>query len=397
MDKPISPSSQVVQLPPIYSLSSELWDLIFEKLSSSSSFLKWRLVSRTFDVQCTPFVFRKFILHQRIINDNGNPDCSRVKSHIYAHTRYIVLRARLDSVRVSTLLSRCEVLRDIMWIHSRRTTVGLPSEMQRYFEYEGKHVRLHFKLKGKVCSPRLSTIPAQNLTSFCASSTWHRSSILELATLLKSAENLERLYISHLLPLGKGKLPPIKSLSLQGKAGFLDTQSRNISQWTYTSAHVEKLFDFSRLTCLRLEEIPMENFIMTVPVDAFKMLRTFKFVDKVSHHEVESGPELGPWMNRLCTMIGSMGDLEKFSAMFCRHRNIVQALPRSLRVLELVDHPEHCSYLNDSHPGSCDDTRLLNIIRQKCPDLRALRLDLWIGLSNSAQEVSNTCEPGMYL
>jgi hypothetical protein len=222
--------------------------------------------------------------------------------------------------------------------------VQLPYEILTAFRENWPHVRLHLSSTG--CFSVLSKgLPTANITTIHfipQLESKQRDELgfkdLQLKDCVVSAPNLTHLTtkLECSFDPSKGRLPPIKSLRLEGRA-----------RWVYSFDDARRIWNFSRLEALYLEELDFEAFTRSILPTDFPKLQTIQVYQRktIAPHETFGACELlGKFLQELplikvimamCYYAGSV--IDAFSTPNSRVRllhvrNYTQIAARTLRL-----------------------------------------------------------------
>ncbi|KAH8196268.1 hypothetical protein TruAng_009570 [Truncatella angustata] len=233
-------------------LSSELLALIFEHLRDvdAGSLATARLLSRRFDAIVTPIKYKFLYLSERILAPEAQAYIPDALEKIYVHTRHVQANSDLDPQNIKRLLDRIQ---------------------------------------------RLSTVsPAPPLTNRLES----------LKQLLLRSRNLETFFYqdrgqgTHFTFSEDETLPSFKELVLRSY------------DWGHTETEVEDHWDFSSIRLLRLIDVPIFEFLRSVPFEDLTDLHTLQCDDFSAHLAADRRQEATRGLYCLVKKIRSLRDLE---------------------------------------------------------------------------------------
>jgi hypothetical protein len=171
-------------------------------------------------------------------------------------------------------------------MHFTKDVVQLPHEILTGFRENWPHVQLH--LSSNDCfSVLVAGLPTSNITTIRFTPPRIESNLrdelrlqdLQLKDCIISSPNLTHLTTKLECPFdpSKGRLPPIKNLIVEGD-----------SRWTYSYNDARRIWNFSRLDALYLENLSFETFTRSVLPTDFPKLHTIRLFQKCSNSLLET-------------------------------------------------------------------------------------------------------------
>ncbi|KAI1141024.1 hypothetical protein F5Y05DRAFT_296509 [Hypoxylon sp. FL0543] len=281
-------SAQAVSLD---DLSTELLVLIFEQLRDidSRALASIRQLSRRFEAIAAPIQFDTICLNERIIAPQTSVYFPQILRYIYLFARHVEVRSDLDPINTRRVLDRVQRLSSLRWRYvgaqPHSGFFSTPSDILSSHQIKINQVRLHvadLPLKdfdrGSL-DTYLRAMPSSNLVSLkMTSPTPPLTTQPEpLKQLLIEAQGIRTLYYSD---RGQGtrfsfkeneRLPAFEELSLRSY------------DWNHNVHEVRKHWDFSRLQHLTLLDVPMFQFLSSVPFETLHQLRTLHVEDFSAH------------------------------------------------------------------------------------------------------------------
>ncbi|OTA95432.1 hypothetical protein M434DRAFT_209325, partial [Hypoxylon sp. CO27-5] len=213
----------------------------------------------------------------------------RILRYLHSFARHVEVRSDLDRVNTRRVLDRVRRLSSLRWRYvgaqPHSGFFSTPSDIISSYHIKINKVKLYIEdlpLKGfdsRSYNAYLQAIPASNLASLRMESptpalTTHLES---LKRLLLEARWVKALYYND---RGQGTqflfkenecLPPFEELSLRSY------------DWNHSVDEVRKHWDFSRLQHLTLLNVPMFQFLSSVPFEKLRQLHTLHFEDFSAH------------------------------------------------------------------------------------------------------------------
>jgi hypothetical protein len=186
----------------------------------------------------------------------------------------------------------------------------------------------------------------------------------EFARIMLQSPNLEVLHVRpghkfrpHIMTSPSPRFYPIRELILEGN-------------WHCTANDVAALWDFSRLSTLRLRHIDLDKFAFSVPFQQLSGLTKFEFLLGNKAY----------WADNLTGLISKVERLEELVLeCYCPHKliDVIEKHRLSLRVLKLKDS-------NHRDPSATSED--LEKLRTMCPYLNELELDIKVAGNSQEQK-----------
>ena len=186
----------------------------------------------------------------------------------------------------------------------------------------------------------------------------------EFARIMLQSPNLEVLHVRpghkfrpHIMTSPSPRFYQIRELILEGN-------------WHYTANDVAALWDFSRLSTLRLRHIDLDKFAFSVPFQQLSGLTKFEFLLGNKAY----------WADNLTGLISKVERLEELVLeCYCPHKliDVIEKHRLSLRVLKLKDS-------NHRDPSATSED--LEKLRTMCPYLNELELDIKVAGNSQEQK-----------
>ncbi|KAI1851962.1 hypothetical protein JX266_002815 [Neoarthrinium moseri] len=272
-------------------LSSELLALIFEQLReiNTMSLASARLLSKRFNAIITPIRYEHLTLTEQIIAPEAATYFPEALGRIHTLTRHVEIRSDLDPQGIQRLLSRIRRLLTVRWkykgAHFRSGEFWIPSDVLNPQQANVNNTKIYIEdlpLRDFTADQQdlyLRTIPSDLLASLkLASPTPPLTNRLEsLKQLILRSRHLETF---HYQDRGQGtrftfsegeELPAFKELTLRSY------------DWNHTAADVEAHWDFSLIASLKLIDVPIFEFLTSVPFGDLVDLHTLHCEDFSAH------------------------------------------------------------------------------------------------------------------
>ncbi|KAK9777285.1 putative F-box domain-containing protein [Seiridium cardinale] len=272
-------------------LSSELLVLIFEQLHDidSRSLASARLLSKKFDAIITPIKYEHLRLTEQILAPESQNYFPVALEKIYAHTRHVQANSDLDPRSIKRLLDRIRRLLTVRW-----TYVGagfhagdfwLPADVISSHHMQLNKTKLYIDdlpLRNFTADQQdtyLRAIPTSALVSLkLASPAPPLTNRLEsLKQLLLRSRNLETFFYQD-----RGQGTGFTFLQDEILPAFKELVLRSYD-WSHTTSEVEAHWDFSRICLLKLIDVPIFEFLRSVPFDKLVDLHTLHCDDFSAH------------------------------------------------------------------------------------------------------------------
>ncbi|KAH7018281.1 F-box domain-containing protein [Microdochium trichocladiopsis] len=270
-------------------LSTELVALILLQLREihAPSLAAVRLVSRRLYDITTPIRYERLRLTERIVSPESEVHMAHGLRHVLAFTRHVEVLEDLDPENVRRVLNGMNSLKSVRWkYHAPRLCSGgywLPSDVLKPPAQSIYRQRVRLAIEdlpledytGQNQDAYLQAIPAPLLVSLKAETRFplRTPQLDSLKSLLIKSRGLETF---HYNDNGQGtrfafrsgeRLPPIQELELRSY------------DWNHTSAEAGAHWDFSRLRTLVLVDVPLNQFLSTVPASALSQITSLECGD----------------------------------------------------------------------------------------------------------------------
>ncbi|KAI0012022.1 F-box domain-containing protein [Xylariaceae sp. FL0662B] len=272
-------------------LSTELLVLIFKKLRDidARSLAAARQLSKRFDMIVTPLKFETLQLNKRIIDPQAGLHFPGILQYVYRHTRHVEVRSNLNPDDIKRVLDRIQRLLSLRWRFVRSNFQDgaplVPSDILSPRHIQANRTRLYIEnlslrdFDGNLYDTCLHTIPTHCLFSLKMES--------PTPLLSKHLDSLKRLLLEsrhmhtfHYDDRGQGtrfclagneRLPAFEDLALRSY------------DWDHSTDLVRKHWDFSRIRRLKLVDVPMFQFLTSVPFSELRGLHTLHYEDFSAH------------------------------------------------------------------------------------------------------------------
>ncbi|KAH6651744.1 F-box domain-containing protein [Truncatella angustata] len=299
-------------------LSSELLALIFEHLRDvdAGSLATARLLSRRFDAIVTPIKYKFLYLSERILAPEAQAYIPDALEKIYVHTRHVQANSDLDPQNIKRLLDRIQRLSTVRWTYIGAGFCSgdfwLPADVLSPRHIQLNKTKLYIDdlpLRNFTSNQQdvyFKSIPSNVLTSLkLASPAPPLTNRLEsLKQLLLRSRNLETFFYqdrgqgTHFTFSEDETLPSFKELVLRSY------------DWGHTETEVEDHWDFSSIRLLRLIDVPIFEFLRSVPFEDLTDLHTLQCDDFSAHLAADRRQEATRGLYCLVKKIRSLRDLE---------------------------------------------------------------------------------------
>ncbi|KAK8102927.1 hypothetical protein PG984_016073 [Apiospora sp. TS-2023a] len=272
-------------------LSTELLALVFTHLRDldARSLEKARLLSRRFDAIVTPIKYEYLRLTERIIAPASSLYLPYALQKVYSYTRHVEVASDLDPAGIKQLLGGVHRLLSVRWKYVRgefcRGGMYVPSDILSRHHMDHSKTKLYvddLPLRDFGSEPEdtyLRAIPTDILTSLKMG-----NPTPPLTTRLESLKQLllhsRRLDTFHYVDRGQGthldfadeeRLPAFKELVLQSY------------DWNHSAQEVARHWDFSQMRVLRLVDVPIFEFLRSVPFADLSNLEELHCEDFSAH------------------------------------------------------------------------------------------------------------------
>ncbi|KAK6207280.1 hypothetical protein LQW54_007364 [Pestalotiopsis sp. IQ-011] len=272
-------------------LSSELLALIFEQLREidARSLAAARLLSRRFEAIITPIKYEYLSLNELIIAPQAERYLPDALEKVYKHARHVEARSDLDPRNMKRVLDRIHRLLSVRWKYiGAGFHVGdfwMPADVISPHHMRQSRTKLYIDdlpLRNFTADQQdayLRAIPTNALTSLkLASPAPPLTNRLDsLRQLISRSNNLETFVYQD---RGQGTrfsfttdepLPAFKELVLRSY------------DWNHSAEQVENHWDFSRIRLLKLIDVPIFEFLRSVPFEDLVDLHTLQCDDFSAH------------------------------------------------------------------------------------------------------------------
>ncbi|KAI1771656.1 hypothetical protein F4818DRAFT_198576 [Hypoxylon cercidicola] len=287
-NSPVQHPSQIWSLD---NLSTELLVLIFKQLRDidSRTLASARQLSRRLESIIAPIQFDTFHLNERIITPHAETHSPRLCQYLYTYTKHVHVRSDLDPENTARVLDRIQRLSSLRWRYvgfrphpgstSRPSCLLSPNhiranEIKLYVE-DLPFVRFDYDFHDAY----LQAFPARNIVSLKM-----KSPAEPFTTRLESVKHLllqtHQIETFHYSDRGQGT-----QFSFEGNErlpAFKDLLLRSYD-WNHDTVAFQKHWDFSRLRDLTLIDVPLFNFLSSVPSAELRQLRTLHCEDFTTH------------------------------------------------------------------------------------------------------------------
>ncbi|KAI0384551.1 hypothetical protein F5Y04DRAFT_269494 [Hypomontagnella monticulosa] len=272
-------------------LSPELLDLIFKQLLviDTRTLANARQLSRRFEHIVTPIQFDTVRLNERIIAPETETYFPRIPKIMSSFTRHIDARSDLDPINTRRVLDRAHCLLTLRWRYvGYQLNSGFfstPSDILSSNHVNIETIKLYVEglpLKDFDCglhNTYLQEIPASNLVSLKMESptpplTARSESLKELLIISQGVDTFhydDRGQGTHFSFRGDERLPAFKELSLRSY------------DWNHDRAAVRRHWNFERLRRLTLIDVPLLQFLSSVPSSDLYRLEALHCEDFSTH------------------------------------------------------------------------------------------------------------------
>ncbi|KAI1392192.1 uncharacterized protein F4822DRAFT_425403 [Hypoxylon trugodes] len=272
-------------------LSTELLALVFQQLRDidSRALASARQLSRRFEAIVTPIQFETVRLNEYIIATQTETYFPRLLRNLSSFTRNVEARSDLDPINTRKVLGQIQRLSTLRWRFIGNDPFSrffsVPSDILSPHHIGMGRVRLYVEglplqdFDDGSYDIYLRGIPASNLVSLkMTSPTPPLTSRLEsLKRLLLESRQIKTFHYndkgqgSRFSFRGNERLPAFEELSLRSY------------DWNHSPDTVRRHWNFSRLRRLALIDVPMFQFLNSVPFSEFHQLHTLHCEDHSTH------------------------------------------------------------------------------------------------------------------
>ncbi|OTB07343.1 hypothetical protein M426DRAFT_20051 [Hypoxylon sp. CI-4A] len=276
----------------LHSLCTELLIFIFEQLRDidKRALASTRQLSRKLEAIITPIQYETIFLNRQIIDPQSEVYFSQGLENIFSFTRHVEMTSDLDPVNTRKVLDKIQCLSSLRWhytgadfysghfsqpsnvlspshIHTNRTEIHVEN-----LPLIGNNDPFHAIYVSLV-------IPTSNIVSLKMASpirplTTHLGLLKQLLLASRQIRTFhyeDRGQGTQLSFDGNERLPAFEELSLRSY------------DWNHDSHEVHKHWDFSRLKSLTLIDVPMFQFLNSVPRSELRQLQVLQCEDYSTH------------------------------------------------------------------------------------------------------------------
>ncbi|KAK8099408.1 uncharacterized protein PG998_012649 [Apiospora kogelbergensis] len=348
-----------------------------------------RLLSTRFNAIATPIKYEFLRLTKRIIAPESSLYLPCALQNAYRYTRHVEVASDLDPTRVKQLLGGVHRLLSVRWKYVRgefcRGGMYVPSDILSCHHIDQNKTKLYvddLPLRDFGSEPEdtyLRAIPTNILTSLKMG-----NPTPPLTTRLESLKQLllhsRRLDTFHYNDRGQGtrlefadgeRLPAFQELVLQSY------------DWNHTAQDVARHWDFSRLRLLKLIDVPIFEFLRSVPFDRLLDLEELHCED-FSAHLPDRRRQATEGLYVLCRQIRALQRLK----ITCHVEYFpVDALLRHAKTLEVLRFRDHIGF-GEEYRG-CPTVWIDDLVKlsRSMVYLHTLELDMDITM----------CDPPLFL
>ncbi|KAI1417176.1 hypothetical protein F5Y13DRAFT_152174 [Hypoxylon sp. FL1857] len=380
-----------VQALSLDNLSTELLFLIFEQLRDIDprALAGVRELSKRFEAIAAPIQFDTICLNERIIAPQTEIYFPRILRYLHLFTRHIKVRSDLDPVNARRVLDRAQRLSSLRWRYvgaqPHSGFFSTPSDILSPHHIKINGARLYVEdlplksFDSGSYDTYLRAIPASNLVSLKMASptsplTTHPESLKRLlleARLINTLHYSDRGQGTQFLFKENERLPAFEELSLRSY------------DWNHSVDEVRNHWDFSRLQHLTLLDVPMSQFLSSVPFEELHQLHTLYFED-LSAHLPDERQEATRSLYKLTQQIEALHTLR----IIC-HTDVfpVCGLLRHAESLHILSIRDYMGFGDERR--RCPTMRVEDLTRlsRNLLNLNSLELDMDAAL----------CEPALFL
>ncbi|KAK7974239.1 hypothetical protein PG989_016087 [Apiospora arundinis] len=372
-------------------LSTELLALVLTHLRDldTRSLANVRLLSRRFDAIVTPIKYEYLRLTERILAPGPTLALPYALQNVYRYTHHVEVASDLDPAGIRQLLGGVQRLLSVRWKYVRgefcRGGMYVPSDILSRHHLDHNKTKLYvddLPLRDFGSEPEdtyLRAIPTDILTSLKMG-----NPTPPLTTRLESLKQLllhsRRLETFHYVDRGQGtrlefasgeRLPAFQELVLQSY------------DWNHTAQDVAEHWDFSRLRLLKLVDVPIFEFLRSVPFAHLLDLEELHCED-FSAHLPDRRRQATEGLSVLCRQIRALQSLK----ITCHTEYFpVDALLRHSKSLEILCFRDHVGF-GEEYRG-CPTVWIEDLVRlsRGLVYLHTLELDMDITM----------CDPPLFL
>ena len=381
-------------------LPAEILLQIFEQLrcNAPASLGAVRLVSKQFKVLVDPIVYRHLKLNKALVKCFDLDDESKVSQDV------VNARRRIASA-ICTFTRHITIDRALNWSLVVSILLSLDQFHHLNWHFWGTRAYLHHRGQSQTLQSIFSSIakrwPSATLSVNGFSSkpdTFYHSKSLPFATRLVSLKHTQ--YPSDLLNRSSLKtfllqcdqLNVLHLFNLQSSAEFLDEEIDRSERlppieelflhgyvWQHSPSIATGFWNWSRLTSLRLEKVPIIQFFESVSTENFRQLRSL-----ITDGHCQNPAEYTRATDLMIKLVRAIDSLENLSLVCCVNMLSIDAIRKhgpGLRHLQLRDFKGmvHLPLRRDRVPT----LSLLDLleIQSSCPKLMELGLDVDQGVT----------------
>ncbi|ORY67459.1 F-box domain-containing protein [Pseudomassariella vexata] len=372
-------------------LSSELLALIFEQLRcvDARSLAVFRLLSRRFDAIITPIKYEYLCLTERIIAGQALTHFPHALEKVYVHTRHVDARSDLNPEDTKRLLNRINRLLSVRWryttVEFRSGRLWMPADIFSLQNVRLNRTKLHVEglplrdFTGQLQDTYLNAIPTNMLVSLKMA-----SPAPPLTTRLDSLKKLllqsGRIETFHYDDRGQGtrftfadneRLPAFRELALRSY------------DWNHSATDVQAHWDFTRIRILQLVDVPMLEFLVSVPFEDLLDLQALHCED-FSAHLPDRRLEATRGLYFLVRRIRALRTLK----LTCHTQHFpVDAILSHARTLQVLRFRDHVGFGEDDRRCPTMWVDDLALLSRSLVNLHTLEIDMDVTL----------CEPPLFL
>ncbi|KAI1080489.1 hypothetical protein F5B20DRAFT_570319 [Whalleya microplaca] len=272
-------------------LSTELVVLIFKQLRDidARSLATARQLSRRFEAIVTPLKFERLRLNKRIIDPEAELYYPGALQNVYLHTRHVEAGNNLNPQDIKRVLDRIQRLLSFKWLFVKSDfqhgLLPVSSDIISPRHIQADKTELYIvdlrsrDFYGDQYDTYLQGIPACCLVSLkMASPTSLLKDHLDpLKRLVLRARHMhtfqydDRGQGNRFSFIGNERLPAFEDLTLRSY------------DWDHSADMVQKHWDFSKIRCLKLIDVPMFPFLTSISFSDLRGLQTLHIEDFSAH------------------------------------------------------------------------------------------------------------------
>ncbi|KAK8070812.1 hypothetical protein PG997_011015 [Apiospora hydei] len=304
-------------------LSTELLALVLTHLRDldARSLANARLLSRRFDAIVTPIKYEYLRLTERILATGTSLSLPYALQNVYRYTRHVEVASDLDPAGIKQLLGGVHRLLSVRWKYVRgefcRGGMYVPSDILSRHHIDYNKTKLY-----------VDDLPLRDFGSE-PEDTYVRAIPTDILTSLKIGNPKPPLTtrLESLKQLGE-RLPAFKELVLQSY------------DWNHSAEEVARHWDFSQVRLLRLVDVPIFEFLRSVPFAHLLDLEELHCED-FSAHLPDRRRQATEGLYILCRQIRALQTLK----ITCHTEYFpVDALLRHANSLEILRFRDHIGF-----------------------------------------------------